>query len=132
MKKITLALLGFCLATLTFGQSNNNEKLIELGKTYKDFMFRNEPTKGVFKDIKAKVPKNLKTATDFIVQTITTKNKLLKQRFLSRPNNQTLKDIFIIRVINLNLRKENNINNNKLIDSLKNENIPTYELVDNY
>jgi len=95
-------------------------------------MFRNEPTKEVFKDVKANVPTDLQTATDFIIQTITTKNKLLTHRFLSRPDDQTLKQIFIIRAINLNLREENQVDNNKLIDSLTSENIPTYELVDNY
>ncbi len=132
MKKIALTFLGLCLTVLTFGQTNNNTKLIELGKSYKDFMFRNEPTKEVFKEIKANVPENLKTATDFIVQTITTKNKLLSQQFLSRPDDQTLKQIFIIRALNLNLREENQIDNSKLIDSLTTTNIPTYELVDNY
>lgn len=132
MKKTALTFLGLCLTVLTFGQTNNNMKLVELGKTYKDFMFRNESNKELFKDIKADVPDNLKTSTDFIVQTITTKNKLLTQQFLSRPGDQTLKQIFIIRAINLNLREENQIDNNKLIDSLTSANIPTYELVDNY
>ncbi len=132
MKKTALTFLGLCLTILTFGQTNNNTILIELGKTYKDFMFRNKPTKEVFKDIKADIPENLKTATDFIVQTITTKNKLLIQQFLSRPDDQTLKQIFIIKAINLNLREENQTDNNKLIDSLMTANIPTYELVDNY
>jgi hypothetical protein len=132
MIKAALTFLALLLTILTFGQTNNNEKLIELGKTYKDFMFRNEPSKDVFKDIKEGVPENLKTATDFIVQTITTKNKLLTQEFLSRPDDQTLKQIFIIRAVNLNLREENQVDNNKLIDSLTIENIPTYELVDNY
>jgi hypothetical protein len=132
MKRIALTLFGLCLTVLTFGQTNNKAKLIELGKTYKDFMFRNEPTKEVFKNIKADAPENLKTATDFIVQTITTKNKLLTQQFLSRPDDSTLKQIFIIRAVNLNLREENQIDNNKLIDSLTTSNIPTYELVDNY
>lgn len=132
MKKTALTFLGLCLTVLTFGQTNNNMKLVELGKTYKDFMFRNEPNKELFKDIKADVPDNLKTSTDFIVQTITTKNKLLTQQFLSRPDDQTLKQIFIIRAINLNLREENQIDNNKLIDSLTSANIPTYELVENY
>ena len=132
MTKTTLAFLALFLTILTFGQTNNNDKLIELGKTYKDFMFRNEPTKQVFKDIKENNTENLKTATDFIAQTITTKNKLLTQQFLSRPDDQTLKQIFIIRAINLNLREENQVDNNKLIDSLTNVSIPIYELVDNY
>lgn len=66
LKKIVLTFLGRCLTALTFGQANNSAKFIELGKTYKDFMFRNEPTKEIFKDIKADIPENLKTATDFI------------------------------------------------------------------
>ena len=132
MSKITLTLLGLFLTVLTFGQTNNNEKLIELGKTYKDFMFRNKPTKEVFKEIKVNVPEDLKTATDFIVQTITTKNKLLTPQFLSRPDDQTLKQIFIIRQISLNLQEENQVNNYKLIDSLSVEIVPIYELVDNY
>jgi len=131
MTKTSLTFLGILLSVLSSGQTDN-ERLIELGKTYKDFMFRNEPTKAVFKDIKKNVPENLKIATDFIVQTITTKNKLLTQQFLSRPDDITLKQIFLIRAINLNAREENHVDNNKLIDSLTAEIIPAYELVDNY
>ena len=43
-----------------------------------------------------------------------------------------LKQIFIIQEINQNFRRENQIDNNKLIDSLQSKEIPTYELVDNY
>jgi hypothetical protein len=132
MKKIALTFLILCLTALTFGQSINNEKLIELSKAYKNYMLRNEPNKEVFKEIKANVPENSKTATDFIVQTITTKNKLFSQKFLSRPEDQALKQIFIIKAISINLREENQVDNNKLIDSLTNESVPTNELVDNY
>jgi len=79
VKKTAFTFLGLCLTLLTFGQTNNNEKLIELGKNYKDFMFRNEPTKDVFKDMKANVPENLKTATDFILQTIVGQEDNLNQ-----------------------------------------------------
>lgn len=132
MKKPTLTLIGLLFAFLTFGQIADNQKLIELGKTYKDFMFRNEPTKEVFKEIKSDVSEKLKVASEFIAQTITTKNKLMSPSFLSRPDDQILKQIYIIRAINLNLREENHIDNNKLIDSLLTKEIPVYELVDNY
>lgn len=99
---------------------------------YKDFMFRNEPTKNDLKELKSNIPDNLETSNEFIVQTITTENKLLKDEFLTRPDNQVLKQIYIIRAINLNLREENQLDNNKLIDSLLAEEIPVYELVDNY
>ncbi len=132
MKKAILTFLGLCLTVLTFGQTNNNAKFIELGRTYKDFMFRNEPTKEDLKEIEATIPEDLKGATEFIVQTITIKNKLLTPQFLARPDDKILKQIFIIRAVSNNLREENQIDNNKLIDSLMAVNIPTYELVDNY
>lgn len=33
-----------------------NQKMIELGKAYKDFMFRNDPSKEVIKELKQDVP----------------------------------------------------------------------------
>lgn len=132
MNKITLILLGICLATFSFGQTTENDKLIELGKAYKDFMFRNEPPKDFIKNLQTNSPGNLKSATSFIVQTITTDNDLLKQKYISLPDNQTLKLIYIIRSINHNIRQENQVDNNKLIDSLKTADIPKNELVDGY
>jgi len=132
MKNITLTVLAAFLAFFSFGQTIENKKMIELGKAYKDFMFRNEPTKEDFKDLKSGVPENLTTATEFIVQTITTKSEILNQTWLSRPDDKVLKQIFIIRMINLNLRAENQTGNDELIESYSNKNIPTYELVDNY
>jgi hypothetical protein len=127
-----MTLLTTFLTFLSFGQVTENQKMIELGKTYKDFMFRNEPTKQVLKEVKDDVPANLKTATDFIVQTISKKNQLLTKSYLSRPDDKVLRQIYIIRAINLNLREENSVDNIKLIDSLSNKDIPTYELIDNY
>jgi len=132
MNKITFTLILTLITTFTFGQTNESQKLIELGKTYKNFMFRNEPTKEDFKNLESDLPENLKFATEFISQTITNKNKLLTEQFLSRPDDKTLKLIYTIRAINLNIREENQIDNNKLIDSLKIKNISVYELVDNY
>lgn len=132
MKKIIFTFLTTCFTLLTFGQVTESQKMIELGKTYKDFMFRNEPTKDVLKELKSDILENIKIATEFITQSVTTKNKLLTQPFLSRPESSVLKQIFIIRAINLNLREENQLDNNKLIDSLLIKEIPTYELVDNY
>lgn len=132
MKKIIFTFLTTCFTLLTFGQVTESQKMIELGKTYKDFRFRNEPTKDVLKELKSDIQENIKIATEFITQSVTTKNKLLTQPFLSRPESSVLKQIFIIRAINFNLREENQLDNNKLIDSLLIKEIPTYELVDNY
>jgi hypothetical protein len=132
MIKTTITLLLFCITFLSFGQVTEKQKMIELGKVYKDFMFRNEPAKEVLKDVKSDVPENLKTAVEFITQTITTKNGLLTQAYLARPDDKVLKQIYIIRAINLNLREEFQVDNNKLIDSLSGIDISVNELVDNY
>ena len=132
MRRITLTILGLCLIMLGFGQTNDNQKLIELGKAYKNFMFKNEPDKNSLKDLKSNVTENVKVTTEFIVQTIMTNNKLPTQTFLKRPTDQVLKQIYIIRAINHNLREENQIDNNYLIDSLTTKDIPVYELIDCY
>ena len=129
MNKITLTLLGLCLTVFCFGQTSENEKLIELGKAYKNFMFRNEPPKEFVKNLQINSSGNIKMTIDFISQTITTDNELLKQQYLTLPDNQTLKDIYIVHSISQNIRQENQIDNNKLIDSLKTADIPKNELV---
>lgn len=132
MKKTIITLLTFVITGISFGQANYNNELIKLGKNYKNFMFTNEPSKENLKELKTNVPENLKKANDFIVQTITTNNKLLSQHHIARPDDSTLKQIFIIHEINQNFRNENQIDHNKLIDSLQNKEIATYELVNNY
>jgi hypothetical protein len=132
MKKNVLTLLGVLLTGMSFAQSNYNDQLVKLGKSYKNFMFQNEPTKDIVKDLKTNVPDNLVTANNFIIETITSKNKLTTQPFIARPDDNTLKQIYIIRQIDLNLREENQIDNTVLIDSLTKKDIPVNELVDNY
>jgi len=132
MNKITLTLFGLCLTAFCFGQTSENEKLIEFGKAYKNFMFRNEPPKEFVKNLQINSSGNIKMTIDFITQTITTDNELLKQQYLTLPDNQTLKDIYIVHSISQNIRHENQIDNNKLIDSLKTAYIPKNELVVSY
>lgn len=131
MRKFISALLALLLTSLTFAQTSN-QAFIDLGKAYKDFMFLNDATKADLKEINANLPDNLKAAGGFIAQTLTKGNKLLTQNYLSRPEDQTLKQVYIIRAINLNLREENQVDNNRLIDSLNAKIIPVYELLDNY
>jgi len=129
------SILLFCFLVLihfSFGQTSENDKIIELGKAYKDFMFRNDPNKEIIKDLKKNVPGSLDAASAFIVQTISRNNKLLSKDHLMLPDSGTIKTIYIIRAINLNLREESQIENGKLIDSLKNNDIPRLELIDNY
>jgi hypothetical protein len=95
-------------------------------------MFRNKPPKGFIKDLQTDSLESLKSSTNFIIQTITTNNDLLKQKYITLPDSSTLKSIYIIELINYNIRSENPIDNNKLIDSLRNMNIPKSEMVDAY
>lgn len=132
MNKTVLTLLSICFTFFGFGQTNENQKLTDLGKAYKNFMFRNEPPKEFVSDLQSNVPDNLKAATNFIVQTITTDNDLLKEKYLTLPDNLTLKFIYVTEAVNSNIRKDNPLDNNKLIDSLKITDIPKNELVDNY
>lgn len=95
-------------------------------------MFRNNPPKDVLKEMRSEVSENLKIATEFICQSITSKNKLLTQAYLTKPDEKVLKQIYIIYAISQNLTEENRVDNNNLIDSLSSKNISVYELVDNY
>lgn len=130
MKKSFITL--FCLLFPLLFLAQENEKLIELGKAYKNFMFRNEPPKEFISDLKKDIPENLNITTNFIIQTITKDNNLLKPEYLVLPNEQSLKYIYFIRAINYNIRKENQKDNQSLVDSLKTANIPHNELVDTY
>lgn len=132
MKKLALTFLFFCLSLLSFGQQNYNQTIIKLAKVYDNFMFRNELTKTAKKDLEENVSKDFEFANKFIIETITSKNKILSNEFLSRPNENVLKQIYIIDKVRLNLIDEKRIEENKLIDSLIQKNIPSYEMLDNY
>jgi hypothetical protein len=129
MKKI-LVILFIILTSWTYSQEN--EKLIDLGKAYKNFMFRTEPPKETIKRLKENTPLGLLKTSNFILETLRTKNNLLKTDFLKLPDSKTLKQIYIVRSINYNIRKEDQIDNNKLIDSLESKEIPRNELIDAY
>ncbi|SEG05335.1 hypothetical protein [Flavobacterium urumqiense] len=129
MKKTLIVLFIFLTS---WAYSQENEKLIDLGKAYKNFMFRSEPPKETIKRLKENTSSDLLTTSDFILETLTTKNNLLKTDFLKLPDSKTLKNIYIVRAINYNIRKEDQIDNNKLIDSLKSKEIPRNELIDAY
>ncbi len=129
MKK-TFTILFAMIAFINYGQKN--EKLIELGKAYKNFMFASEAPKETLKRLKENTPSNIVNTSNFIIQTLSTKNNLLKTDYLKLPDSETLKQIYIVRAINYNIREEIQIDNNKLIDSLDAKIIPRNELVDSY
>lgn len=128
--KIIFTILFTILTPILYGQQN--EKLVDLGKAYKNFMFSSEPPKEAIKRLKENTPSDLTKTSDFIIQTLTTNNDLLKTEFLKLPDQKTLKQIYIVRAVNYNIRKEDQIDNNKLIDSLTSKEIPKNELIDAY
>lgn len=127
-----LLLSLFCGMMLGLCGQNSHQQMIFLAKTYSNFMFRNQPTKEVFKELKAMADPDMAATVDFITQTITTKNKILTTRYLTRPDDRILKQIYIIRAISLNQNEKTPVDNDSLIDSLTRADIPVYELVDNY
>ena len=111
---------------------DNHQLTVFLAKTYDNFMFRNQPTKDVLKELKGITDPEMKATVDFITQTITTKNKILGNRYLTRPDDRTLKQIYIVRAVSHNLDEKNPVDNGRLIDSLTRADISVYELIDNY
>lgn len=131
MKKF-LFLSLFCGLAFVAHTQDQHQQILFLAKTYNNFMFRNQPTKEVFKDLKGIKDPNMAATVDFITQTITTKNKILTTKYMKRPDDNTLKQIYIIRAVRQNMNEEKPVNNNSLIDSLMKVDIPVYEMIDNY
>ena len=132
MKNLIALLIGCSLFLPTFGQSPEKTALIEMGRAYKDYMFAGEADKKFLKSFNKQFPKSLKTEANFIRESITTDNDLLNEEFLQLPEESTLKNIYIIRELNLLLREESDVSPAELVDSLEKSDIPRYEMVNNY
>jgi len=132
MKILLTLFIGCCFFLQGFGQSAEKTALIELGRAYKDYMFAGEADKKFLKSFNKQFPKSLKTEANFIQETITTNNDILNEDFLQLPEESVLKNIYIIREINLLLREESEVSPTELVDSLEKSKIPRYELIDNY
>lgn len=132
MKKYSIILGIIYFTSFAFGQITENEKMIQLASVYKDNLFIAKTPKGEIKKIHTDVPESLKTATDFIAQAITSKNKLLTPTYLNRPDDNVLKQLFVIRTMELRMRDGKLFENQKIIDSLLNTDVSTYEMMDNY
>lgn len=127
-----LVAIALCVTFRAFSQDVPNDKLTELAKAWSGFMMQNEPPKAFIKDLQANMPEILRPASEFIIQTITKNNDLLKEPYLTLPDSATIKNIFIIRSVAANIRDEYKVDNNILIDSLKGADIARNELVHNY
>lgn len=131
MKKLLILSLFCGLASGAFAQSQHQQTVF-LAKTYNAFMFRNQPTKEVLKELNGISDPEMKATVEFITQTIISKNKILTTKYLTRPDDYTLKQVYIIRALSMNMNEKDAMDNDRLIDSLTRADIPVYELVDNY
>ena len=131
MKKTTSFFI-FLLITFGLHAQNEQSKLIELGKAYKNFMFVNTPTDDYVKNLKENSSEDLMATTDFIIQTIIPKTKIIDKAYLTLPDEQTLKNIYIVCSVNYNLHAKEPVTNEQIVDSLLNITIPRYELIDRY
>ncbi|PJJ60452.1 hypothetical protein [Hymenobacter chitinivorans] len=131
MKLLYTALL-LLVASVTFGQNTDQDNLIALGKTYRSYMFRTDPPKEFVQKMTAAAPGTLQATTRFVGQTITKNNQLLTKEYLTIPDDQTLRNVYAVRQINYNLRKENAPDHHTLLDSLRTAPTSRYELIDCY
>ena len=132
MKKILITCMLCCLSLSFYAQVQQQSQILSLAKDYHNYMFRNQPTKDVLKEIRSIVDADMAPVADFVAQTITPKNSILHSKYLKRPDDATLKSLYIIRKVSQNLGEKEPVDNKQLIDSLTNANVPIYELVDNY
>ncbi|UOQ70922.1 hypothetical protein [Hymenobacter cellulosilyticus] len=132
MKTLYTTVLLLFLTGAAFGQEAASDKLVELGKAYKNYMFQGEPPKGFVQKLTAAPAGPLQATSNFIGQTISKDNELLEKEYLTIPDEQTLKNIYAVCQINYNLRKENAPEHRKLLDSLRTAPTSRYELIDNY
>jgi len=132
MKYTLFWILLLCFSANSNCQTINTEHVIELGKYYSSFMFRNDPPKSTTKDLGKEYATDMASALDFIKEASKSKNKLLSNKYLTLPDNQTLKIIYLVDALHQNPHKENVLDPQDLVDYLKTTDIPIHELVDEY
>ncbi|RBW61910.1 hypothetical protein DS884_02575 [Tenacibaculum sp. E3R01] len=130
-KRITLILLLIFSIQSTFALDLNNG-IIELGKIYRNFVFRNNPNELTFQKIDKINSSELKTTKLFIKECISPKNKLTSEEFLKLPDEITLLNLYLIMKVNANVRKKEPKDNIELLTEWRNKNVSRYELIENY
>jgi hypothetical protein len=129
MRSLLLALL---LTPPTCVLAQNDDALILLARTYKDNMFRNEPTKETLNALNKGVPNELGPTRDLVVQMITTRNDLGTARWMTIPDETALRNLHTVRQLDLNMRKEDRPTDAHVLDSLRGAPASRHELVRNY
>lgn len=130
-KIITLIFLLIFSIQSTFATDLDNG-IIELGKIYRNFVFRNNPTELTFKKLDEIKSSELEVTKLFIRECITPNNNLTSEKFLKLPDEQTLINLYLIMKVNANVREKTPKDNNELIKEWRNKNVARYELIENY
>ena len=131
-KSIYMLLILFIGHGIYAQESLNTTHLIELGKHYSSFMFANDPSKELVKKLGKNYDDNLSKSVDFVKEVTESNNKILKDKFLKLPDSTTLKVIYIIDALHQNNHIDNPKDPTHLVDSLKNVDVPTHFLIDQY
>ncbi len=132
MKHITVTTIALLFLLPLHAQTGYEQKLTDLGKAYKNYMFRSEPSKSELEELLKDVPPELAAAVDFSGQTLIARHALLTPKYLTLPEMTTLAQIYIIRHISFNLNRDPSADQLKLIDSLSRKNLSRNDLIDNY
>lgn len=130
-KKIIFLLLLIIGFQSTFANDLDNG-IIELGKIYRDFVFRNNPTELTFKKLAEINSPKLLTTKNFVEECISPNNELTSEKFLKIPNEQTLLNLYLIMKVNANVREKEPKDNVELLKEWREKNVQRYELVENY
>ena len=131
MKKI-IFFISILFWQSTFSQTQLNDGLIELAKAYKQYMFVNNPSDTFLKSLDKFENTELAFSTRLIKEIITENNSVLSEEFLKRPQDEELKQLYIIIHLNYELRQEKPRDAHKIIQELQKKKILTQDLIDNY
>ncbi len=130
-KKIIILLLLVFSIQSTFANDLDNG-IIELGKIYRNFVFRNNPTDFTFKKLAELNSSELLTTKNFVKECISPNNELTSEKFLKLPDGQTLLNLYLIMKVNANVREKEPKDNTELLKEWREKNVQRYELVENY
>lgn len=131
MKKFFFS-TGLLILSFQLVLCQTNDGLIELGKAYRQFMFRNNPPSEFLQKLDKFENSEFSFPAKFIKETITPNNSILTEPFLKRPSDKDLKYIYIIEQINYNIRKETPQDNNELINDFIKKEVSSQELLSDY
>lgn len=135
VRKIILAvlLLGSLLtASAQDASTQMSNDLVELAKIYRDFHFRNTPPAQVYQQLESYQSTALESSATVIAELITTNNQLATKAFLTKPDLQTMKYLYIIRGLSWNLREAEPRDNKEVIEQLSSEETSPQELLSCY